>query len=144
MNRTHSRARLCIAALASLASLEGCSTGPVSYVCPHAQTRRDGGEVCVAVEDTLSSQGLRSVRAERERGVVEALGATNVLGDMKSRERWRISVRDGDVAVEMHPETQLGGARWERDTQVCDCYHYARERELLAAIRARLRAPRRG
>ena len=144
MNRTLSRAWLCAAALFALASLQGCYTGTMSYVRPHARVRVDGGEVFVAVEDTLSSQGLRIVRAERDRGVVEAIGGTTVLGDMKTRERWSISVRAGDVAVEMHPETQLEGARWERDTRVCDCYNYARERELLSAIRARLRAPRRG
>lgn len=132
-------------ALACALALTGCYTGTVTYVRPHAQLRTDGATLFRAVEETVSALGLRVVRTHRARGLVEAVTAPVRMGELKTRERWRIAVRAGDVSVEMHPETRADDAAdWERDLGVCDCYHYAREREMLAAIRARLRAPRGG
>jgi hypothetical protein len=132
-----------LAAAVCALALPGCYSGTVTYVRPHAQLRTDGATLFSAVEATVSAQGLRVLRSQRERGLVVAVTAPVRMGDLKTRERWRIAVRAGDVSVEMHPETRDDDAAdWERDTRVCDCYHYAREREMLEAIRARLRAQR--
>ncbi len=134
-----------MALCALLLSTSGCYTGTAAYVRPHAVIRSDPAQALTAVQETVTAQGLRIVEVHRDRGVVVAVTAPVRTGEMKMRERWRIAVGAGDVSVEMHPETALDGdARWERDTSVCDCYHYAREREMLRAIRARLRATRGG
>lgn len=132
-------------ACALLLSSQGCYTGTMTYVRPHAQIRSDSARVVAVVQETLTAQGLRVVSAQPEEGVVEAVTAPVVMGDLRTRERWRFAVREGELSVEMHPETRPDDARrWERDLDVCDCYHYAREREMLRAIRARLRRVREG
>ena len=132
------KTRRALALAALLATPLGCYTGMAPYARPHAVIRRDPARLFDAVREAATAQGLRIVNERRDRGLVEAVTATVPLGDMKSRERWSFAVRAHDVAVEMHPETALEGeTRWERDTRVCDCYQYAREREMLRAIRAR-------
>jgi hypothetical protein len=134
-----------LALLALLASLAGCYTGMNAYSRPRAVIRHDPSRLFDAVRDTVTAQGLRIVQARPERGLVEAVTRPVQMGEVKSRERWHISVRASQVAVEMHPETALDGeAGWERDTRVCDCYHYAREREMLRAIRERAARARPG
>ena len=128
------------AALFALTLVSGCYTGTVAYVAPHAAVRSDLARLLAVVQETASAQGLRVVRVVPDRGLVVALRSLDDTGALMTRERWSISVRADDVAVEMHPESKAEGeAAWARDSLVCDCYHYARERELLQAIRARLR-----
>jgi hypothetical protein len=131
--------RLAALGCALLLSTTGCYVGTSAYTRPHAAIRSDGARLLVAVQETVTAQGLRIVRVRRDRGLVVAVTAPVRMGDVKARERWSIAVRAGDVSVEMHPETSLDDASgWERDTRVCDCYHYAREREMLRAIRERI------
>lgn len=134
-------------ALCALMTSAGCYTGS-PYVRRHATLDVDGGRLLAAAEASARAQGLRVLRVQPEPGLVVAVTPTDRVGDLSMRERWHIVVRGGDVTVEMHPEMKVEGepgAAWERDTRVCGCYHYARERELLRAIRARVegrRAPR--
>lgn len=124
---------------ALLLSVAGCYTGTAPYVRPHAQIRSDPARLLAAVQETAHAEGLRVLRVNPERGLVVAVSAASSGGLLVTREHWRFSVRAGDVAVEMHPESRAEDeGEWQRDTQVCDCYHYAREQELLQAIRARL------
>ena len=106
------------------------------------RTRTMRSPCAVTVSRTASrsrAPSLRIVRVRRDRGLVVAVTAPVRMGEVAARERWSISVRAGDVSVEMHPETAVDDASgWERDTRVCDCYHYAREREMLRAIRERV------
>lgn len=137
--------RRAVASCALLLCIQGCYTGTVAYVRPHAQVQSAPSQILAVVQETVAAQGLRIVRAGVDEGVVEAVTAPVEMGDLHTRERWRFSVRAGELSVEMHPETRPDDdRRWERDLNVCDCYHYAREREMLRAIRARLRGPRRG
>jgi len=131
--------RLGAASCALLLSTAGCYAGTSAYARPHAAIQSDGARLLDAVQETVTAQGLRIVRVRRDRGLVVAVTAPVRMGEVAARERWSISVRAGDVSVEMHPETAVDDASgWERDTRVCDCYHYAREREMLRAIRERV------
>lgn len=126
-------------ALCALLSCVGCYTGS-PYVRPHASLRVDRAGLLAAVQDIARAQGLRVLRVQPDPGLVVAVTPADRLGEVSMREHWNIFVQGGAVSVEMHPEMKLEGeanAVWERDTSVCGCYHYAREQELLHALRAR-------
>ncbi len=135
--------RVAVACGVVVCLLTGCYSGTAAYVPRHARLGVDGARAMRAIEDTVHAAGLTVVSRDARRGSLVALSTTTALGDMATRERWVFGLRGDDVHVEMHPETRDANA-WVPLRLVCDCYQYAREREMLRAIRARLIDARRG
>lgn len=133
--------RLAVACGVIVCLLDGCYSGTAAYVPRHAHLGVDGSLAMRAIEDTVHAAGLTVIARNARRGSLVALSATTTLGDLATRERWVFGLRGDDVHVEMHPETRDAHA-WVPTRLVCDCYQYAREREMLRAIRARLSARR--
>jgi hypothetical protein len=128
----------------ALASLAGCYTGS-TYVRPHTVIHSDRQSLMDSVTAVVTARGMRVLHVDAESGRVTALSPIDRSGGVATRERWWFYVNDDDVHVEMHPEMRSdapGRPRWERTEFVCECYRYAREREVLAAIGAQVRATR--
>jgi hypothetical protein len=131
--------------LAVAVATTGCYTGLVPYVAPRATIRGDRAALLQAIETGAHARGLRVVRLDPTRGELVAVSELEDIDGLQAREHWRFVADDDHVRVELHPETRSESvpARWERSEFVCDCYRYAREREMLREIRARIRQARR-
>jgi hypothetical protein len=113
-------------------------------VPPHATIRTERAVLYQSVEQSATTRGLRIVRSDPASGVVVAVSPLQDMDGLFARERWRFQVSENQVQIELHPETRDADARrWTRTEFVCDCYRYAREREMLRDIRRRARRARR-
>jgi hypothetical protein len=137
-------ARRCLLA-AILCSLHAC-TATVSqrptYIPLHATVHGDRDHVLHAVWDTVAARGLRLVQSDAAAGSVMALSPVDHSAGVETRERWRFTLGQNDVEVELRAEMKTafpGNGGWRHTDFVCECYRYAREREMIHQIRRRLR-----
>ncbi|MEW5853259.1 MAG: hypothetical protein AB2A00_31045 [Myxococcota bacterium] len=119
----------------SLPGMRGTST--VAYASPTARAEGIPRErLFQAVLQTAREEQWTVVRADPERGQVEALAPLDSVDGVPMREHWFFSVDHGRVTATRMLEVQFDQAsgRWRSSPHVAQSYEYTRERIQLDRI----------
>lgn len=115
--------------------------GTRPYVPFEADVEATRTEVFRSVIDHALAQGWQIVEADSERGIVIARSWAEDRRGTLSRERWIFRIGNSTVSAQVIDESQLDpdqDSAWLASGRVGKSYHYAREREAIATIIARV------
>ncbi len=130
-----------MAALIFVASLLACA--PLTNVKPTVETTLsvslDNALLHKATLRYAKNQDWTITTSEEGLGWVEAISKVDDSDGMRTRERWVISTRTGEIGIQLYLEFFSQGT-WQSLDLVCHGYSYFRETQHLAAIAEGARA----